>query len=284
MQSMTTTRRLVIFTDLDGTLLDRETYSFEPALPALRVIKQKEIPLVLSSSKTRAEIERWRERLENNHPFISENGGAVFIPKGYFSFPFPCDRETDAYTILELGTFYPVILEVFRAVQEETGIHLMGFSDLTIEELSSLCGLDLEEAEFAKKREYDEPFLLEGGNEDIERVKRKIEEKGMNYVRGGRFHHLLGKNDKGKAVAILKELFENEFFSIQTVGLGDNFNDLPMLSNVDRPIFLRAEGDETPETLSSIPGLSLIEGGGPLAWNAAVLETVRTLHFRSGKE
>ncbi len=279
MQSMTTTRRLVIFTDLDGTLLDRETYSFEPALPALRWIKQKGIPLVLSSSKTRAEMERWRERLGNSHPFISENGGAVFIPRGYFSFPFPCDRETEAYTILELGTFYPVILEVFKAVQEETGIHLRGFSDLTVEALSSLCGLDLEEAEFAKKREYDEPFLLEGGAEEIERVKRKIEEKGMTHVRGGRFHHLLGKNDKGKAVEILKELFENEFFSIQTVGIGDNFNDLPMLSSVDHPIFLKAEGDGTPETLLSIRGLTLIEGGGPLAWNRAVLETIRTLNL-----
>ncbi len=60
---MTTTPKLVIFTDLDGTLLDRDTYSFEPALPALRLIRQKDIPLVLSSSKTRAEIEFYRERI-----------------------------------------------------------------------------------------------------------------------------------------------------------------------------------------------------------------------------
>jgi mannosyl-3-phosphoglycerate phosphatase len=276
---MTTTPKLVIFTDLDGTLLDRNTYSFEPALPALRMIKQKGIPLVLSSSKTRAEIERWRERLENGHPFISENGGAVFIPKGYFSFPFPCDRETEDYSILELGIFYPIILEVLRSIQEEEGINIRGFSDLTGEELSSLCGMDPGEAEFAKKREYDEPFLLRGGKEEIERVKRKIEEKGMNYVWGGRFHHLLGKNDKGKAVEILKELFENEFFSILTVGIGDNFNDLPMLSGVVYPIFLKAEGDEIPETLSSIRGLTLIEGAGPLAWNEAILKTIRTLNL-----
>jgi mannosyl-3-phosphoglycerate phosphatase len=276
---MTTTPKLVIFTDLDGTLLDRNTYSFEPALPALRMIKQKGIPLVLSSSKTRAEIERWRERLENGHPFISENGGAVFIPKGYFSFPFPCDRETEDYSILELGIFYPIILEVLRSIQEEEGINIRGFSDLTGEELSSLCGMDPGEAEFAKKREYDEPFLLRGGKEEIERVKRKIEEKGMNYVWGGRFHHLLGKNDKGKAVEILKELFENEFFSILTVGIGDNFNDLPMLSGVDHPIFLKTEGDEIPETLSSIRGLTLIEGAGPLAWNEAILKTIPTLNL-----
>jgi len=81
-----TTPKLVIFTDLDGTLLGRETYSFEPAQPALQLIKHKGIPLILSSSKTRAEIELYRKKLENDHPFISENGGAVFIPKDYFPF------------------------------------------------------------------------------------------------------------------------------------------------------------------------------------------------------
>lgn len=107
---MTTTPKLIVFTDLDGTLLDRETYSFEQALPALEVIQQKGIPLILSSSKTRAEIEIYRRELGYDHPFISENGGAIFIPKNYFSFQFPYDRELDGYDVLELGTFYPLIL------------------------------------------------------------------------------------------------------------------------------------------------------------------------------
>ena len=65
----------VIFTDLDGTLLDADTFSFDPAEPALRLIRARSIPLILSSSKTRAEIEVYRKRLDNSHPFISENGG-----------------------------------------------------------------------------------------------------------------------------------------------------------------------------------------------------------------
>ena len=120
---MTTTPKPIIFTDLDGTLLDRNTYSFEPALPALDLIKQKGIPLILTSSKTRAEMEFYKKQLEINHPFISENGGAVFIPKGYFSFPFPYNRESDEYSVLEFGTFYPKIVEVLNSIKKETGIH-----------------------------------------------------------------------------------------------------------------------------------------------------------------
>lgn len=277
MPSTTTTPKPIIFTDLDGTLLDRQTYTFEPALSALRILQEKGIPLILSSSKTRDEIELYRAKLGNNHPFISENGGAVFVPKGYFSFPFPYDRESEEYFVLELGVFYPVILEILESIKKETGIKITGFSDLTEEELSSISGLSLGEAEFAKKREYDEPFIIEGGEREIETVRRKIEGKGINYVWGGKFHHILGKNDKGKAVEILKELYENEFFSILTLGIGDSLNDIPMLLAVDHPIFLKEKEGISPD----IPSKNLIcfEGTGPQAWNEAILNILSELQF-----
>ncbi len=272
----TTTGKLVIFTDLDGTLLDRNTYSFEPALPALHLTKQRGVPLIFSSSKTRAEIEVYREKLDNAHPFISENGGAVFIPEGYFSFPHPYDREREGYFVLELGSFHPRIIEVLESVKKETGIPIRGFSDLSEEEVCSLSGLSLTEAGLAKKREYDEPFLVEGGEKEIEVVRGKIEEKGMNYTRGGKFHHILGKNDKGRAVEILKELYESQFFSIFSVGIGDSLNDLPMLSSVDYPILLD-EKDSLPEDLSPVRHVRIVHGGGPKAWNEAILNVVKEL-------
>jgi mannosyl-3-phosphoglycerate phosphatase len=275
MQSMMTTPKLVIFTDLDGTLLDRDTYSFSPAEPALRLTKIKNIPLVLASSKTRAEIEIYRKRLENDHPFISENGGAVFIPKGYFSFPYPYDRGLKEYSVLELGTSYPQIIEVLESIKKETNIPIRGFSDLSEKEISSLCGLSLEEAELAKKREYDEPFLIDGEEKEIAIVKRKIEEKRMNYVWGGRFHHILGKNNKGKAVEILKELFENQFFSISTVGIGNTPNDLPMLLAVDHPIFLREKNSVSP--LIPFKNVTCVEGTGPRVWNEAILSIINSI-------
>jgi len=279
MPSTTTTRKLVIFTDLDGTLLDRNTYSFEPAQSALHLIRQKDIPLVLSSSKTRAEMEFYRRKLENGHPFISENGGAIFIPKDYFSFRFPYDRETDWFFVLELGIFYSQIIDVLELIKKETGILIKGFSDLTEKEISSVCGLDIKEAVLAKKREYDEPFIIEGGEKEVELVKEKIEEKGMNYAWGGRFHHILGKNDKGKAVEILKEFYENQFFSIFTIGIGDSLNDLPMLSVVDRPVFLKGENSVSPEVLSPIQNFTIINGTGPQAWNEVILNIIKELEI-----
>jgi mannosyl-3-phosphoglycerate phosphatase len=279
MPPTTTTRRLVIFTDLDGTLLDRNTYSFEAALPALHLIKQEDVPLILSSSKTRAEIEVYRKKLDNDHPFIAENGGAVFIPVDYFSFPHPYDRESEGYFVLELGSLHPQIIEVLESIKKETGIPIKGFSDLTEEEICSLSGLSPKEAGLAKRREYDEPFLVDGAEKEIEIVKRKIREKGMNYTRGGTFHHILGKNDKGKAVEILKELYETQFFSIFSVGIGDSLNDLPMLSLVNYPIFLKGKDNSLPERLSPIPNLRVVNGEGSEAWNEAILNVVKELEI-----
>ena len=269
-----TTPKLVIFTDLDGTLLDRDTYSFSAAKPALHLIRLKNIPLVLSSSKTRAEIEVYRKQLENAHPFVSENGGAVFIPKGTFSFPYPYDKELEEYFVLELGTSHPQIIEALESIKKETGIPIKGFSDLSEKEISSLCGLSVKEAKLAKRREYDEPFLIEGGEKEIEVVRGKIEKKGMSCLWGGRFYHIVGKNDKGKAIEILKELYENQFFSISTIGIGDDLNDIPMLLVVDHPILLKGEDDPSPEKLPPVQNLTIVEGTGPEAWNKAILRIV----------
>lgn len=264
------TPKCLIFSDLDGCLLDQNTYSFDPARTALGLIGAKKIPLVLVSSKTRAEMEEYRRRLRNKHPFVSENGGALFIPKGYFSFPFSHERESGKYFVLELGTFYPQIIRALEFIKRETGIQIRGFHDLSKEDLVRLSGLSHEEAVWAKKREYDEPFLIEGGKKEIEIVQKKIKERGLNYVWGGRFHHILGKNDKGKATQILIDLYKKEFSSISTVGIGDTANDLPMLQVVEHPIFLKGEENLSSEILR-VKNLILVEGRGPQAWNEAIL-------------
>ena len=275
MRSLTTAPKFIIFTDLDGTLLDRDSYSFEGAEPALRMIRRRRIPLILSSGRTRAEIEWYRRKLSNDDPFVSENGGAIFLPKVYFPFPVPYDRESGEYFIVELGTCSSRIVEVLDLIRKETGIPIRGFSNLTKEELSSLCGLRPEEAEFGKQREYDEPFLVEAGDAQIESVKRKIAEKGMNCIQRGRFLHLLGQNDRGKAAKILKKFYGVQFRSILTAGIGDSLNDLPTLLAVDYPIFLSGKISSVP----SLRDLTAIDGTGPRAWNEAILQLINRLEY-----
>jgi mannosyl-3-phosphoglycerate phosphatase len=154
--------KYIIFTDLDGTLLDHFTYSFGAASDALKLLKEKGIPLIICTSKTRAEILPIRRRLRNKDPFISENGGAIYIPDGYFSFPYEFQRRIRGYRIIEIGTPHRMLLNILRKVRNETGVKIEGISEMSIQKIMDFTYLKKGEAELSKKREYSEPFLIYG--------------------------------------------------------------------------------------------------------------------------
>ncbi len=268
--------RLVVFTDLDGTLLDHNTYSFAAAAPALRLLRHKDIPLVLCSSKTRAEIEAVRAALGNADPFVAENGGAVFIPAGYFRRVFSPFAKIPGYDVVEFGTAYARILEVFQKLKERFPAKLRGFHELTPGEVAGLTGLSPTESELAKKREYDEPFLL-ADMSILEAVRRTARRSGLTVIRGGRFLHLTGDNDKGRCARYLLRLYaESESRPVESIGLGDSANDLPLLEAVDHPVLVRRPGGDFDPSVS-LPGLYLAPGEGPSGWRAAVMDLITRL-------
>jgi mannosyl-3-phosphoglycerate phosphatase len=263
--------KLLFITDLDGTLLHPRTYSFEAAAEAIKALKERGIPLVFCSSKTRVEIEYYRERTGNTDIFVSENGGGVFIPTRYFRFD-PGGEEFDDYDVLVLGTPYPEIREKFVELRERLGIEVTGFGDMTPEAIAELAGMTINEAAMAMQRDFDEPFVFEEGEERTKEFLATVEESGLHWTRG-RFYHLLGTNDKGKAARIIKRLFQHEFsrWRIKTVCLGDNPNDLPMLEEADVPVLIQKEdGSFEPEI--ELPGLVKADGVGPEGWNRAVMK------------
>ncbi|MFH1626372.1 MAG: HAD-IIB family hydrolase [Pseudomonadota bacterium] len=260
---------LIIFTDLDGTLLDHDTYSFDAATEALDRVKEAGIPLILCSSKTRAEITVWRERLNNKDPFISENGGAIFFPNTFNALGKKY-TERDNYQVIELGTYHPELLVHFKTLKNSFGARIRGFSEMGVDEVMRLAGLSRREALLAKQREYSEPFVFTGNEKDKKELERSVKDLNLNLTRGGRFFHLLGDNDKGKAVNIVAEIFKANCSGLKTVALGDSQNDLPMLQVVDVPILVQKSGGLYEEQID-LPNLRRAPGVGPLGWNKAVL-------------
>lgn len=256
----------VVFTDLDGTLLDQVDHSFAQAAEALGRIRSKGIPLVLCSSKTRAEIEHIRAKLSNNDPFISENGGGVFIPPGYFPFPIAGERA-GGYISISLGRSYREVREALACIRSGIAAKVTGFGDLSKEEIAGLTGLTLHEAELSKKRDFDEPFIFEGGREAEDTLARKLMDKGFSCTRG-RLFHAAGAHDKGTAVRILKGYYEKLYGGIITIGLGDRRNDEPIFKESDYAVLVK-KADGRYEDMD-VPGLVMADGAGPAGWNKAV--------------
>jgi mannosyl-3-phosphoglycerate phosphatase len=266
-------KQLIIFTDLDGTFLRHQDYSYSALNQVLPIIRERDIPLVFCSSKTRKEIERLRREIENHHPFIVENGGAVFWPEGYFPAADTTTRRQGEYLVLELGTPRAQLLAVLQSIRTESGAPIRSFADMTAEELVEASGLPLDTAQMAMEREYDEPFeVLTLDGSVTAQVITRIEQAGLNCTRGGRYWHILGDNDKGKACRLLKERFRQRYFQMITIGLGDSANDLPMLQVVDFAVLVkRADGTYDAAIMDALPEILLADGVGPEGWAQAIL-------------
>jgi mannosyl-3-phosphoglycerate phosphatase family protein len=262
--------KTIIFSDLDGTLLHPKTYSFQEATSALTVISERNVPLVLCSSKTRAEMEVYRKRLKNKHPFIVENGAAVYLPKGYFTSLTRSVKDRD-YIVEEFGVPYGEIRRNFVSLRESLGVSVKGFGDMSVEEITKVTGLPSDEAALARQREYGEPFMFTQRPDD--RFLHAIEERGLRWTQGKLFY-LMGDHDKGKAFRFLKSRYQAEYGKLMTIGLGDGLNDLPLLNEVDHPVLIQKE-DGSYDPRIELPGLMKAKGIGPAGWNRAVLELLK---------
>lgn len=264
---------MVIITDLDGTFLGSGDTGFQALEDALTIIRRENIPLIFCSSKTRSEIERLRKQTGNHHPFVVENGGALYWPKHYFDCSIEGVRRQGDLEYLEWGTPRPELLRVLRRIRKETSIPLQSFAEMTVDEVAAVSGLSRQEALLAQQREYDEPFQILSIDEILEgRIVRRIEQANLTCVRGGRFWHILGHHDKGKACRQLLECFSRDGRRPTSIGLGDSANDLPLLQSVDIPVLVRREdGTHDPDIMSAVPGLRLEDGIGPVGWNRAVV-------------
>lgn len=267
-------RAVVIFTDLDGSLLDHDGYSCKDATPALKMIRRQAIPLVFVTSKTRGEVERLQEEMGIREPFIAENGGGIFFPAGYGGFRIPGAIEQGTVSLILLGKPYAEIRRFVEGVRERYGIR--GSGDMSLEEIVSITGLAPEQARLAKKREFTEPFLM-ADPENLDALREEAREAGLKITRGGRFFHLIGiEQDKGEAVKRTRDIFRDNLGTEPlSVGLGDRPNDFPMLSAVDIPV-LMPHPDGCYEDFNP-PGLLKAPCPGSRGWNEAVTKILEGL-------
>jgi mannosyl-3-phosphoglycerate phosphatase len=231
--------KTLIFTDLDGTFLNHDDYSFEPGREALLKIKEKNIPLIFTTSKTKSEVIKLQNKVGIKEPFIIENGAALFIPKNYQNLNLDHLDDFEDYKILVFGKKYDQILSFYNKYKDDFG--LKGFSDLSLDEVCNLTGLEEEQALLSLKRDFTEPFLIEDDSK-LENLKNLALTYNIKITQGGRFFHLIGeKQDKGIAVKRTLELFRELYneSNIKSIALGDGPNDIVMFENVDIPIIIQ---------------------------------------------
>lgn len=264
----------IIFSDLDGTFLDESTYSCALSLPAMRLALEEGVEVVFCSSKTHGEIQSLLVGLDLVLPFISENGGGIFIPPGHRSMALDKVPLQDSWHVIALGVPYNVLVNALREVRRSLGVGLRGFSDMSVEEVAAVCQLDRLQAALAKQRLFDEPFLIGEESPDLPgRLEVAFARRNLALIPGGRFFHLTGLSDKGAAIRRFVDLTQTERKRPVTIGIGDSANDVPMLSAVDIPVVVQKSGGVYDEGVTlRLPGILRAPGIGPAGWHAMVMK------------
>lgn len=260
----------LVFTDLDGTLLDWHTYSAEVARPALERLRAVGVPVLFCSSKTAAEQRSLRQELGlHSMPCIVENGAAIIAPEcsGLPTGDWDPAPEESGRRVKVLGLRIDEVQARLDRVRQRSGLALRGYREITDADLAEMTGLTLEAAGRARKRDYSETLIDELPDEVWEKLDKEFAREGLECRHGGRFHTVTGAGtDKGRAVREVVALYESAYGrSVNSIGLGDSANDAPLLAAVGHP-FLLAREDGTWAPMKRDAVILRVAGRGPYGW------------------
>ncbi|AIR67936.1 mannosyl-3-phosphoglycerate phosphatase-related protein [Dickeya fangzhongdai] len=257
------TKNWVIFTDLDGSLLDHDTYRWDEALPWLRRLRSHHVPVVITTSKTAAEIMSIQQELElHDMPAIAENGAHVLLPASWQT-RLQTSRPPTSRT-------YPDICRQLQALREQYGFLFRSFSDMDDAAVAAATGLTLSQAALARQRTASEPVLWQGDAASLEMFRAYLAQKHLSLTEGGRFFHVVHEGtSKGAAVNWLKQHLESIAHSSPiTLGLGDGPNDISLLEATDYAVIIKGPVSDKVTLSPDFCGQSYrTQAAGPAGWN-----------------
>ncbi len=269
----------VIITDLDGSLLDHHSYDFSPAQPLLEQLESHRIPVIPASSKTVAEIIALRDRLDNRHPLIAENGAAIYLPAGYFKQLPPDTRSKDGWEILEFSRPRTHWLEILETLRGEFGEEFLNFKVAGEDGIADLTGLDRDAARLANQRDYSEPVAWHGDEARKASFVAALQAQGASVLQGGRFLSISGDCDKGRALKSLTKLFRRNQPDTRfiTLAIGDSNNDIAMLESADSALIIKSDNHPSPQ-LNRQTGVIYSSLTGPDGWREGVMAWLKGLN------
>lgn len=277
--------RKLLFTDLDGSLLDHHNYDYSQALPALQALKSQKIPWILTTSKTAEEVIDIKRRLENPYPFIVENGAGIFWPKQSMHFNEAFEQQwlknieiqtwQNEYEFISLNSVsMSKMLELAQKFRKKFNLIFTSFSEMSAQQVTNCTGLSLEQSAKAKQRHFSEPLLWQDSEEKLQQFKLALQPYDLQLIKGGRFVHLMGLSNKGLALRFLADYYHLAWGkSIETMALGDGNNDVPLLEASDYPVVIRSPVNPPPKVNHS--NVIITEEYGPEGWNKAVLNWLK---------
>lgn len=268
-----TSKQLLVATDLDGTLLDHHSYQWQGAQESIQKLKSLNIPIIINTSKTMEEVLVLQQQMGINDPFIVENGSAIYVHDNDDRFAQAGMERQNSFSRKVLGCERAEITHTLTNLRKKHDWKWQGYSDIDLQGVVDLTGLDPAQARLSLTRQYSEPLVWQDTKKNLELFKKAVAAQGLHILKGGRFTHVLGQTNKGQALTWLSQRFQSP--SAVTIVLGDSHNDLDMLAVADFPVLIKSPSHDFPAF--DHPQLTRSTLYGPEGWNEIMLHLLGTV-------
>ena len=218
---------LIIFTDLDGTLLHRDTFQFDEIKKYLLNLISKGIHIIPNSSKTEKEILSFNHELGADLPYILENGSAIH-GLNLLNVNFP--------NKIILSREKKEILDIFNTKIPENLKNKCEFIyQMKKKKQIEIFGLPSDKLNNAIERKFSIPLLFKGDKVDKNKMLKILKKNSLTFQEGGRVINLCDNVNKVKSMNKIIKIFKKIENNVKVIAVGDNYNDLEMLRNSDVP-------------------------------------------------
>ena len=268
----------ILISDLDGTLLGRDNFEFGLIKSEIISLLDSGHLLVLASSKTKVEIERFCDEFGRSVPFIYENGAGAenFSLISGCEAPLNSRRNSKAIRTDKLLTIW----EKYISHDLKSRCHFLKDMDRGAQQ--ACLGLGTTALERAMKRSFSLPFTFSGPDSDLKKLEYLAAKAGLSVQQGGRVYNLSGCHDKADYLPEIRKWASKAKNTPVLIVLGDSKNDIEMLKQADVSCvipnedgcFLSLGNDNSPTIIA--PRVA------PLGWLDAVMEALSLFPVKEG--
>ena len=214
---------IFIFTDLDASLIQRDTFKFDEIKDYIKSLISKGIYIIPNTSKTEIEINEFNKELGLNLPYISENGSSInglnLINK---NFPNQINLSRDKDDIFKIFK---------KIVPENLKVKCRLIFKMEKKVQSKIFGLSGKKLKDALNRNYSIPFIFSGNLDQRRQLNEIVNKGGLTLHEGGRVINICDNVSKVKSMNKIIKMVKKTEDNVKIIGVGDNYNDLDMLKN-----------------------------------------------------
>ena len=260
---------IVIFTDLDGSLLHRDTFKFDTIKDYIKSLVNKGVIIIPNSSKTEKEIEKFNEELGINLPYISENGSSIHglnLITSNFPDKLILSREKEE------------LFKIFEnKVPEELKVKCLQVSKMSKKQQENILGQKDVKLKDALNRKYTLPFLFKGDKNEKNKLLKVLNSNSLTLQEGGRVLNLCDNINKVKSMNRVIKILKKTEDKIKTIAVGDNYDDLDMLKSCDIPCLVF--NDQFIQEQINIDNLIFSNKPSPEGWADVIKMALEKLGF-----